>query len=119
MKRFIPKETVARGPEAQVRAAIIKMLRNKEWFVKVTHGDQHQSGFPDLFACHSRYGARWIEVKLPDMKGSKFTNAQLEDFPKICANGSGVWVLTADTEHEYEKLFAPSNWWQYLPIWKR
>lgn len=102
------------GPEAKIQDEIVKLLRYKGWYVKITHGNMFQSGFPDLFCCHSRYGQRWIEVKLPDMKGSHFTPAQLEDFPKICANGSGVWVLTAATEYEYEKLFQPPNWYQYI-----
>jgi hypothetical protein len=103
-----------RGPEHKIQDDIIDMLRVKGWFVKVTNGNQFQSGFPDLFACHSRYGQRWIEVKLPNMEGSKFTDAQLEDFPKLCANGSGVWVLTAATDAEYQKLFKRFNWWEYL-----
>lgn len=101
-------------PEEIIQDAIIKMLMTKGWYVKVTHGNMYQSGFPDLFVCHSRYGQRWIEVKLPQMKRSKFTGAQLEDFPKLCANGSGVWILTAATSYEYEKLFKTPNFHQYL-----
>lgn len=84
-----------------------------------THGNMYQWGFPDLFACHFRYGSRWIEVKLPEMKGSRFTPAQQENFPKMCANGAGVWVLTGDSDREFDKLMAPCNWTHYLPIWKR
>jgi hypothetical protein len=102
-----------KGPEAIIQKAIIGMLRIKGWHVMVTHGSMYQSGFPDLFACHYRYGIRWIEVKLPGMKGSKFTPAQLESFPKMCANGAGVWILTGATELEYQKLFTRFNWWQY------
>ena len=105
-------------PEAGVQKSVIEMLMIKGWFVKSTHGNMYQSGFPDLFCCHSKYGQRWVEVKLPEMKGSKFTAAQLEDFPKICANGSGVWVLVAATEEEYRKLFTRPNWYQYLSVWK-
>lgn len=103
-------------PEAIVQDAITAMLRVKGWFVKPTHGNMFQSGFPDLFCTHTRYGQRWVEVKLP--VGSKFTAAQLEDFPKICANGSGVWILIAATEHEYGKLFEKPNWYLYLDILK-
>jgi hypothetical protein len=102
------------GPERLIQDAIIKMLRNKEWFVKVTHGDAYNFGWPDLFCCHRRYGQRWVEVKLPDMKGSKFTSAQSETFPLFTANGSGVWILTGDTEDEYAKLFKACNWAMYL-----
>lgn len=93
------------------------MLRDKEWFVKQTHGNMFQSGFPDLFATHYKYRIRWIEVKLPDMKGSHFTNAQLETFPKMVANGAGIWILTAATEEEYAKLFKPSNFHVYLALY--
>lgn len=89
------------------------MLRYKGWFVKITHGNMYSVGWPDLFASHSRYGPRWIEVKLP--KGSQLTAAQLEDFPKFCANGSGVWILNAATDDEYKKLFKEPNWYLYLP----
>jgi hypothetical protein len=107
-----------RGPEAKIQDDLVTMLRNLGWFVKETHGSMFQSGFPDLYATHTRYGARWIEVKLPNMEGSKFTPAQLEDFPKLCANGSGVWVLTAATDSEYKKLFGKFNWWTYVGIMK-
>ena len=115
---FLPKKTGKAAPEAQVRENIRKMLFANGWYVMQTHGNMYQAGFPDLWATHSKYGARWIEVKLPNMQGSKFTPAQKECFPKISANGSGVWVLTGDCEHEYNKLFAPPNWYQYLSIWK-
>jgi len=101
-------------PEERIQDAIIKMLRYKGWFVKKTHGNQFQSGFPDLFASHSTYGPRWIEVKLPDMMGSRFTPAQIEEFPKFQANGSDIWVLTSDGDREYQKLFQRGNWWTYL-----
>jgi len=104
------------GPEAKIQAAIIMYLRNLGWHVMETHGNMYQSGFPDLFACHYRYGQRWVEVKNP--KSYKFTPAQLEHFPKICANGSGVWILIAATDDEYAKLFEAPNWYQYLDTWK-
>lgn len=114
-----------KGPEAKIQANIVKMLRFYEWFVMVTHGNMYQSGFPDLYATHSRYGARWIEVKLPEMKGSHFTPAQLDTFPKLEANGALVWVLTGATESEYKKLFARdernqlrSNWSTYLGVFR-
>jgi len=112
------KQYGSEGPEHAIRQAIRDMLTLKGWYVMVTHGNMYQSGFPDLYATHSRYGARWIEVKLPEGKGSKFTPAQTECFPKLTANGTGVWILTADTEAEYQKLFARPNWWQYLSAFK-
>lgn len=106
-----PRIYEKRGPEAIIQDAIIDFLTIRGWFVKATHGNMFQKGFPDLYATHSKFRARWIEVKCPT--GYCFTAAQLEDFPKICANGSGVWVLTAATEEEYAKLWQPCNWWYY------
>jgi hypothetical protein len=118
MDSFSPRAYKKKGPEKIIQDAIKDFLKIKDWYVMQTHGNMYQSGFPDLFACHSRYGQRWIEVKLPEMKGSKFTPAQLDCFPKLCAHGSGVWVLTAATEAEYAKLFKRPNWWTYLSIFK-
>jgi hypothetical protein len=101
-------------PEDKIRDAIRDFLEQKKWYVKIMHGSMYQSGFPDLFTCHARYGIRLIEVKLPDMKGSHFTAAQMEEFPKLSLNGAGIWILTAATEHEYEKLFKPYNWSVYM-----
>lgn len=101
-----------RGPEDIIQEDIIKMLTLKGWYTMETHGNMFQSGFPDIFACHSKYRQRWIEVKKPS--GSRLEQSQLECFPKMCANGSGVWILTAATEHEYEKLFKECNWWHFL-----
>lgn len=103
------------GPEAQIQEALIKFLTLKGWLVMSTHGNLFQMGFPDLYAASKRYGTRWIEVKNP--VAFSFTPAQLEYFPKLVAAGVGVWILTAATESEYEKLFKPCNWYQFL-IWK-
>ena len=113
-----PKTPRGKGPEHIIQDSIVKMLRNLGWYVKSTNGNAFQSGFPDLWTSHSRYGHRWIECKLPNMKGSRFTPAQLECFPMFCASGSGVWILTGDSEHEYKKLFAKFNWFHYLDIMK-
>ena len=102
-------------PEAKKQGQIEMFLRARGWHVMRTHGNMFQSGFPDNFCCHSSYGQRWVEIKLKCP--ASFTPAQLEQFPKICANGSGVWVLINDTEDEYQKLFKPPNWTHYLRIW--
>ena len=114
MDAFTPRRHGKAGPEAKIQSDIITFLRDREWFVRHLHGNAYQSGFPDLWCCHVRYGHRWVEVKLPGMIGSRFTAAQLEVFPKLCANGSGVWVITGATESEYKKLWKKSNWWAYL-----
>jgi hypothetical protein len=116
MKPFIPRKK--HGSEHHIQEAIIIFLRYRGWFVKSTHGNMYQSGFPDLFCTHYQYGHRWIEVKDPNRSGDPFTPAQRENFPLLCANGSGVWVLTAATESEYKKLFTKHNWWQYTGVFK-
>lgn len=105
-----------KGPEAVIQEKVINMLLIKGWYVMVTHGNMYQSGFPDLYATHSTYGGRWIEIKNPEKY--QFTGAQLIEFPKMCANGSGVWVLVAATEAEYVKLFKPYNWYLYTSVMK-
>lgn len=119
MTPFKPKKHGKARPEAKIQKEIIEYLQLLGWFVKATHGNAYTSGWPDLFACHKKYGSRWIEVKLPKMKGSEFTNAQLDDFPKFKAHGSGVWVMTAATEEEYMKvLLEPPNWWKYTSVYR-
>ena len=88
----------------------------KGWFVRETHGNVYQNGFPDLFCAHLRYGTRWVEVKNP-LKYA-FTPAQLEAFPQFMAAGAGIWILTAANESEYAKLFKEPNWYWYLSALK-
>ena len=104
------------GPERQVQDALIRFLRERGWVVKETHGNLFQTGFPDLYAAHRMYGARWIETKIHRDGIVKFENSQLEFFPQLASVGVGVWVLVAATEEEYRKLFKESNWWQYLSV---
>ncbi len=102
----------AKGPESVIQDALIKMLREKGWFCKVLHGNMWQSGLPDLFVAKKRYGPRFIEVKNPAK--FSFTPAQLEDFPRMVAEGIGIWILVAATEKEYAKLFQRPNLWIYM-----
>lgn len=101
-----------KGPEAKIQEAIINALLIRRWYVKETHGNLYQSGFPDLFCTHIKYGHRWVEVKNP--KHFVFTPAQMLTFPLLVANGSGVWVLVGPEDSEIDKLFKPCNWFTYL-----
>lgn len=100
------------GPEAHIQAAVVRYLREREWFVKETHGNAFQSGFPDVHATHAKWRQRWIEIKYP--YAFKFTPAQMRDYPLFNANGSPIWIMTAAWDEEYEKLFKPSNLSEYL-----
>ncbi len=80
--------------------------------VEATHGNEFQSGFPDLYATHPTYGPRWVEVKKAIM--FSFTPAQIVKFPLFQAHGAKIWIMTEATEEEYKKLFKPSNLDEYL-----
>lgn len=100
------------GPEAPIKAAIKTLLESRGWFVVVTHGNQFQSGLPDLYAIHKNNGQRWIEVKNPE--AYSFTTAQLATFPEFSSRSVGIYVLIAASEEEYKKLFLPPNWGYYV-----
>ncbi len=99
-------------PEGIIQDDLTRLLKLRNWSVRSTHGSMYQHGFPDLFACHMKFGARWIEVKNPGH--FVFTPAQLEYFPELNSHGIGVWILVRATEDEYLKLFKPQNWFSYL-----
>ena len=101
-----------KNPEAEIQKELIKYLKIRDWLVRVLHADYKNKGWPDLYITHTRYGQRWVEVKLPGMVGSKFTNAQIEWFPKMCAHGTPIWILTGANDIEYAKLFKPQNFSQ-------
>lgn len=100
------------GPEAKIQAELVSFLRAREWLVKSTHGNLYQSGFPDLYCAHHKFGQRWVEVKNPE--AYRFTNAQILEFPRFAAAGVGIWILVEATESEYQKLFKPCNWYQFI-----
>lgn len=106
-----PKLQKTHGPEWYIQQDVIAYLRAREWHVMVTHGNAHQSGFPDLYCTHKDYRQRWIDIKCPDKYS--FTKAQLDNWP-VMSRVVGIWIMTAATESEYKKLFGPANWQSYL-----
>lgn len=116
MDPFRPRNTKL-GPEALRQKRVMTKLRANGWHCKETHGNEFQSGFPDIFACHLRYGSRWVEIKCPT--GSRLEESQIETFTEFGKKRIGVWVLTDDTEYELNKLMIPGgNWYQYLNVFK-
>ncbi len=113
---FSIRRTKKDGPEAKIVERIKNKLTLLNWFVIIMHGNVFQSGFPDLFCTHKDYGIRLVEVKNPE--NYCFTGAQLEVFPRLMAHGTGVWILTDDSDSEINKLFSAPNWWTFLPIVK-
>jgi hypothetical protein len=112
MEKFQKRATAHDGPEAKIHAAIESYLRSREWYVKSTHGNQFQAGFPDIYASHLKYGMKWIEVKNPEQ--FSFTPAQIKEFPKMSAAGTYIWILCDATDAEYERLFKPANWMEWF-----
>lgn len=111
------KQRGRKGPEWIIQQAVIRLFAGHGWLVKSTHGNEYQSGFPDLYMCHNSYGARWVECKNPEKYS--FTPAQSEWFPKFTAFGAGIWIVTAANEEQYRMVVAsPPNWHMFLPVMK-
>lgn len=98
--------------EAQIQREIIKFLSIKGWVCMVTHGSEYQQGFPDLYILHPKFEHRWVEVKRPT--GYCFTPAQQKFFPIIANSRGKIFIMTAATEAEYDKLFKEPNWPRYM-----
>ena len=104
------------SPESDIQKGIITYLTARHWFVREVHAGARHFGWPDLYCSHKHYGIRWIEVKLPDMKGSKFTKSQLKWFPQMIQGGSYIWILTAANDYNFNLLFnrPTGNFLDYL-----
>jgi hypothetical protein len=107
-----PKIISPNDPEAIIQRNVITKLQSNDWVVKSTYGNIYQYGFPDLYCAHKKFGQRWVEVKNP--LSYRFTGAQLSFFPLLSSVRVGVWILTSDSDEEYDKLFRAPNWHQYL-----
>jgi hypothetical protein len=103
----IPEQT-----EKKIQERIISYLRTREWMVEVLHGNEFQSGIPDLYATHPTFGQRMIEVKKATL--FSFTPAQIKKFPLLKAHGTQIWILTDATEEQYKLLFKPCNLDEFL-----
>lgn len=100
------------GPEKIIEDNIKAYLRARDWLVIKTHGNEFQMGLPDLYCVHYTHGTRWVEVKNPEKY--HFTPAQFEIFPQLMAKGIGIWIMCYADDYEYDKLFQPFNWHQFL-----
>ena len=102
-------------PEAKIQQAIIAKLKIHDWYVKSTHGNIYQTGLPDLFCAHRKYGIRWCECKNP--AGYSFTPAQRENFLLMSAAGVGIWIATS-ADQVPDLFFKPPNLITFLEIMK-
>lgn len=107
-----PRIRKQHGPEYGIQREIVTFLRLRGWHVERLIGVGWQFGLPDLFACHKKFGVRFIEVKFEDKFG--FTKAQKCKFPILMDHGCGIWILTEASEEQYERLFKEPNLWDYL-----
>lgn len=108
-----------KGPEAKIQAQFIRFLEERGWHVERMIGVSgasnrgQQVGIPDLFIMHPKFGQRWVDLKNPGKY--EFTKAQKQKWPIWEKYGCPIWIITAATEEEYDKLFQPCNWRKY---WK-
>jgi hypothetical protein len=109
MKKIRP----AHGPEWAIQRDVIKYLRSRGWWVERLIGNAYQKGIPDLLIAHPKFGIRFIDVKNP--VAWEYTKAQCQKWPVWQQYNIGVWILTAASEEEYNKLFREPNWRHY---WK-
>jgi hypothetical protein len=99
--------------EAQIQRKLVEFLKIRGWHVERMLANAYQTGIPDLYCYHKKWGARWVEVKRPD--GYSFTQRQRQKWPKWEEAGIGIWILTAANEEQYGLLFKEPNWHQF---WK-
>ena len=101
------------GPEANIQRAFSTFLKTRGWMVERMVGNALQYGIPDLYIAHTAYGRRWVDLKNPGKY--EFTKAQRIKWPQWESHGVGIWIITAATEVEYQKLFTFPNFRDY---WK-
>lgn len=100
--------------EKRIRDKEIRpLLKDLGWWVEVTHGNKYMRGFPDLYLTHPRHGIRWVDVKVEG--DYEYTDAQRDKWPIWHTFGTGIWIMTAGTLEQVERLFKAPNWLDY---WK-
>lgn len=100
-------------PEARIARECDSYLKARGWWVKKTHGNRYQRGFPDRYVFHREHGVRWIDYKAPHK--NEFTPAQQKEWPDWSMFGGGIWIMTEASDSEYRKLFGPAN---FRDFWK-
>jgi hypothetical protein len=87
-------------------------LKTRGWLVERMIGNAFQSGIPDLFIYHRKWGFRWVDVKSP--KRYSFTKAQKIKWPKWEQAGLGIWIITEASEDGTDCLYGPPNWRNFV-----
>ncbi len=94
--------------ELDIQRELIEFLRTRRWHVERMLANSYQTGIPDLFCYHAKWGTRWIADKRP--VEYTFTRRQRQKWPEWERAGIGIWILTAATEQQYGVLFRAPNW---------
>lgn len=113
------KARAAHGPEFYIQNKWVDFLTNKQWHVERMVGNAFQTGIPDLYLGHKKYGTRWVDVKVYGRYS--FTKAQRRKWPVWEKYNIGIWIIGAKSsaectkEHmteEYERILIKSkpNW---------
>jgi hypothetical protein len=104
------------GPEWFIQRDLIAFLEARHWLVERMIGNAFQMGIPDLYVHHNKWGSRWIDCKVEGRYS--FTKPQKRKWPLWDSFGVGIWIITAATQAEYDKLFKPPNWKEFWkPSW--
>jgi hypothetical protein len=105
------------GPEYFIQEDLMVFLKARGWLVERMIGNAFQTGIPDLYCRHPKWGERWIDVK---NKGRySFTKAQKRKWPIWERYGTGIWILTGADQENYDRLFKPPNWRDFVKSsWK-
>jgi len=109
-----PHIRAGHGPEYFIQKRIVTYLQQRGWHIERMVGGAFQSGIPDLYVHHPKYGSRWLEIK--NKARYVFTKAQKIKFPIWESVGIGIWIMVEANQEEYDKLFAAPNWREF---WKQ
>ena len=106
------------GPEWYIQRDLMAFMRIRGWLVERMTGNMYQKGIPDLYCFNRKWGERWVDVKNPGKYD--FTDDQKRKWPVWDDAGRGIYILTAATQEEYDKLFGPPNMMDYWkPSWNK
>ena len=98
------------GPEWHIQKDVIRFLGARGWNVEHTHGNLYQTGFPDLLRCAQTMGHPLDRLQAAQAVIQLHEGRYKQKWPAWEAYGIGIWILTAATQAEYDKLFAVPTW---------
>lgn len=110
-----PKRYGATRPEDKLYHEVRKHLEAHGWLVIKTHGNQFQSGLPDLYIAHPMYGTRWVELKTPE---GTLTKDQVIVFRKMFEVNVEIYIVwsvaSIGDPYKHTGIFGKGNWTHFL-----